>query len=181
MNEREMYGELNALLGAIGKALDIEAELAARAIEQGEIVIEMSEDDRGERFLWCAIGDGWPRSIKARSATRRSRRLNDGGLERQPAVPIFDLDNPQVPVAFDLPRDIGVGRRLGDRLGPGRLHPGRVAGGGPDLAQNAKPQIAEILFDQNGAGVLIAPCGPKWPKFPATNRCESPPGPRVWP
>ncbi|MDR3441175.1 hypothetical protein [Telmatospirillum sp.] len=51
MDQREMYGELNALLGAIAKALDIEAEQAARAVEQGDIAVEMREDERGERFL----------------------------------------------------------------------------------------------------------------------------------
>jgi hypothetical protein len=51
MDEREMYAEMNALLGAIGKAFELAPEQAARAVEAGEIVIEMQEDARGERFL----------------------------------------------------------------------------------------------------------------------------------
>jgi len=46
-----MFSEMNALLGAIAKAFGAQAEQVARAIEAGEIAIEMQEDDRGERFL----------------------------------------------------------------------------------------------------------------------------------
>ncbi|MTJ79832.1 MAG: hypothetical protein F8N37_02260 [Telmatospirillum sp.] len=51
MDQREMYSEMNQLLGAIAKALGIEAEQAARALERGEIDVAMKEDARGERFL----------------------------------------------------------------------------------------------------------------------------------
>lgn len=46
-----MYAELNALLGALAKAFDLEPEQVARAVEAGEIAIDMQEDARGERFL----------------------------------------------------------------------------------------------------------------------------------
>jgi hypothetical protein len=51
MDEREMYAEMNALLAAIAKAFGIEAEQAARAVEAGEVVIDMQEDPLGERYL----------------------------------------------------------------------------------------------------------------------------------
>jgi hypothetical protein len=51
MTEREMYGEMNALLGAIATAFGLQPDRAARAVEAGEITIEMREDARGERFL----------------------------------------------------------------------------------------------------------------------------------
>ncbi len=51
MDEREMYAEMNALLGTLAKAFDLEPEQAARAVEAGEIAIAMQEDARGERFL----------------------------------------------------------------------------------------------------------------------------------
>ena len=51
MDEREMYAEMNALLGAIAKAFKIDAEQAARAVEAGEITIEMKQDALGERLL----------------------------------------------------------------------------------------------------------------------------------
>ena len=51
MDEREMYAEMNALLGSLAKAFDLEPEQVARAVEAGEIAIEMQEDARGERFL----------------------------------------------------------------------------------------------------------------------------------
>jgi hypothetical protein len=61
MDQKEMYAEMNALLGAIAKALEIEAEVAARALEAGEIAIEMGEDQRGERYLDVRYGG---RSVK---------------------------------------------------------------------------------------------------------------------
>lgn len=54
MDQREMYAEVNALLGAIAKAFDITPEQAARAVEAGEITMGMAEDERGERYLDAA-------------------------------------------------------------------------------------------------------------------------------
>ncbi len=51
MNDREMYAELNALLGAIGKALDLTSEQTVKAVEADEIAMEMKVDERGERFI----------------------------------------------------------------------------------------------------------------------------------
>lgn len=51
MESREMYAEVNALVGAMAKALDIAGEEVARAIEAGEIAVDMEVDERGERFI----------------------------------------------------------------------------------------------------------------------------------
>ena len=48
---REMFAELNALLTAIAKALDLEPEAAAKAIEAGEIAISMEVDEEGRHFV----------------------------------------------------------------------------------------------------------------------------------
>ena len=50
-DSREMFTELNALLTAIAKALDLEPEAAARAIEAGEIGIKMEVDEEGRHFV----------------------------------------------------------------------------------------------------------------------------------
>jgi len=55
-DQRELYQEMNELLGAIAKALDIEPEAAARALEQGGIGVDMREDERGQRYLSVTYG-----------------------------------------------------------------------------------------------------------------------------
>ena len=57
MSQREMYEQVNALVGTIALALDIEATEAARAVEAGDlVVVAMDEDERG-RFLIVTYGD----------------------------------------------------------------------------------------------------------------------------
>lgn len=46
-----MYAEMNALLTSIAKAFALEPEAAARAVEAGEVTIEMCEDALGARYL----------------------------------------------------------------------------------------------------------------------------------
>ena len=55
-DNREMFAELNALLTAIAKALDLEPEAAARAIEAGEIAIKMEVDEDGHHFVGVSHG-----------------------------------------------------------------------------------------------------------------------------
>jgi hypothetical protein len=74
MEEREMYAEMNALLEAIAKAFNIEAEQAARAVENGEITIEMKEDFRGERLL-------------AMHYQGRSAQVYQGAIRHPPEAP----------------------------------------------------------------------------------------------
>ncbi|WP_146002752.1 hypothetical protein [Telmatospirillum siberiense] len=71
MDEREMYAEMNALLGSIAKAFDLEPQEAARAVEAGEVGIEMREDFRGERYL-------------AAQYRGRSAQIYQGAIKRPP-------------------------------------------------------------------------------------------------
>lgn len=47
---REMYEELNALVGTLAKAFEIDEKQAAAALESGALVLDMGEDDKG-RFI----------------------------------------------------------------------------------------------------------------------------------
>ncbi len=51
MENREMFSEINALVGAVAKALEIgEGEVIA-AIEQGSLGMEMITDDQGRNCV----------------------------------------------------------------------------------------------------------------------------------
>jgi ribosomal protein L9 len=56
-DNREMYNEINALVGSIAKALEMEDKLVAQELESGAIVIAMDEDENGHRFLAVTRGD----------------------------------------------------------------------------------------------------------------------------
>lgn len=56
MDNREHYDEINALVGAIAKALDMEAEAVARDLELGAITLSMAEDDNGNRYVEARHG-----------------------------------------------------------------------------------------------------------------------------
>lgn len=71
MDEREMYAEMNALLGSIAKAFDLEPQEAVRAVETGEVSIKMCEDFRGERYL-------------AAQYRGRSANIYQGAIQRPP-------------------------------------------------------------------------------------------------
>jgi hypothetical protein len=50
-DDREMFAEVNALLAAIAKALDLDAEAAVKAIEANEISMGMDVDEEGHNFV----------------------------------------------------------------------------------------------------------------------------------
>lgn len=54
---REHYEEINALVGAIAKALDIPDKEVAQEIESGAITLALDEDDNGNRFIKVQRGD----------------------------------------------------------------------------------------------------------------------------
>lgn len=54
---REHYEEINALVGAIAKALDMPDKDVAQEIESGAITLSMGEDDNGNRFIDVRRGD----------------------------------------------------------------------------------------------------------------------------
>lgn len=47
MEDREMYDEINALIGAVAKALDVSEIEVVTAIEQGRLGMEMKADEQG--------------------------------------------------------------------------------------------------------------------------------------
>ena len=50
-DQREMFAELNALLAAIAKAFELQADDAVRAIEASQIALAMEEDDSGHKYV----------------------------------------------------------------------------------------------------------------------------------
>ncbi len=55
-NEREMFNEINALIGSVAKALEISEGEVVSSIEQGELGMEMMEDENGAHFLRVEYG-----------------------------------------------------------------------------------------------------------------------------
>lgn len=51
MESREMYDEINALIGAVAKALDTSEMEVITAIEQGRLGMEMLTDKDGQNFV----------------------------------------------------------------------------------------------------------------------------------
>ena len=51
MNEREMFEEINALIGAVGAALEISEVEVVTAIEQGRLGLEMLTDEEGRNYI----------------------------------------------------------------------------------------------------------------------------------
>jgi hypothetical protein len=57
MENREMFNEINALVGAVGKALDISEIEVITAIEQGRLCMEMAVDDVGRNFVEVTLDE----------------------------------------------------------------------------------------------------------------------------
>lgn len=57
MDEREMYEEISALMGMVGKAFDITDMEVLAAIEQGRLGLEMKVDGEGLHYVE-AVCDG---------------------------------------------------------------------------------------------------------------------------
>lgn len=51
MENREMYDEINALIGAAAKALDTSEADVVTGIEQGRLAMEMLVDEKGQNYL----------------------------------------------------------------------------------------------------------------------------------
>ncbi|MGE5545710.1 MAG: hypothetical protein ACM33T_02340 [Solirubrobacterales bacterium] len=51
MENREMYDEINALVGAVAKALDVSETEVITAIEQGRLGMELQTDEDGRNFV----------------------------------------------------------------------------------------------------------------------------------
>lgn len=56
-SNREMYDEINALVGSIAKALEMDDKTVAQELESGAIRLDMAEDDNGNRFIAITRGE----------------------------------------------------------------------------------------------------------------------------
>jgi hypothetical protein len=57
VESREMYDEINALVGAVAKAFDTSEMEVITAIEQGRLGMEMQSDDEGRNFVQVTFDD----------------------------------------------------------------------------------------------------------------------------
>lgn len=57
MENREMYDEINALVGAVAKALDTSEIEVVTAIEQGRLGMEMLVDGEGRNYVSVTFDD----------------------------------------------------------------------------------------------------------------------------
>lgn len=80
MENREMYSEINALVGAVAKALDVSEMEVITAIEQGRLTMEMLTDEGGENFLSVTC-DG------------KAARVYQGAVFRQGDQPEAETDD----------------------------------------------------------------------------------------
>lgn len=70
MESREMYEEINALVGAVAKALDTSEIEVITAIEQGRLAMELLTDGEGRNYIAVDFGG-------------RSVRLYPGAIYRE--------------------------------------------------------------------------------------------------
>lgn len=70
MDNREMYNEINALVGAVAKAFDTSETEVITAIEQGRLGMEMHVDEDGRNFIEASFDE-------------RSVRIYQGAIFRQ--------------------------------------------------------------------------------------------------
>jgi hypothetical protein len=67
---REMYSEVNALVGAIAKALELTNEATVKALEDQSLSLLFGEDEEGQRFVEA-------------SHEGRSARIYQGAIHHQ--------------------------------------------------------------------------------------------------
>lgn len=56
-DNREMYNEINALVGSLAKAFEIDDKLVVEELEAGRIRLDMAADDNGNRYISATRGD----------------------------------------------------------------------------------------------------------------------------
>ena len=57
MDDREMFNEINQLVGSVATALEVSEMEVVTAIEQGRLGLEMKTDDQGRNFLEATCDD----------------------------------------------------------------------------------------------------------------------------
>lgn len=76
MDNREHYEELNALVGAIAKALEMTPEAVAQELETGAIDLTMGEDANGNRYVEARRG---PQTAQVYQGAIRHAAEGDAG------------------------------------------------------------------------------------------------------
>ncbi|MDA8232697.1 MAG: hypothetical protein M0006_15300 [Magnetospirillum sp.] len=74
MTEREMFQEINALIGAVAKALGVSEIEVVTAIEQGRLSMELLTDAEGRHYIQT-------------SCEGKSARIYDGAIFRPGDTP----------------------------------------------------------------------------------------------
>ncbi len=56
-DNREMYSEINALIGSLAKAFEIDDKTVVADLEAGRINLDMAADENGNRYLAATRDD----------------------------------------------------------------------------------------------------------------------------
>jgi len=54
-SEQEAYDEINTLVGSLAKAFEMDGLEAARAVENGAMMLRLGVDEAGDRFIEAAF------------------------------------------------------------------------------------------------------------------------------
>ncbi len=57
MDQREMYGELTALIRAVAARLDVQVDAIAKALESGAAQVDFAEDEDGNRAILVTLDE----------------------------------------------------------------------------------------------------------------------------
>lgn len=75
-DNREMYNEINALIGSLAKAFEIEDKQVVEDLEAGRISLDMTEDENGNRYIAATRGE---RTAKLYQGAIQYDRPPEGG------------------------------------------------------------------------------------------------------
>ncbi|GAA0582145.1 hypothetical protein [Caenispirillum bisanense] len=76
-DNREMYSEINALIGGLAKAFEIDDKAVVADLEAGRISLDMAADENGNRYIAATRGDRTARLYQG--AIQYDRPPGEGG------------------------------------------------------------------------------------------------------
>ncbi len=77
MDEREMYDQITALVGAVAEALEMADGEVVAAIEEGRLGMETLDDEQGGHFIRATCDDRRADSTLADVMRQAGRHLHD--------------------------------------------------------------------------------------------------------
>lgn len=86
MVQKEMFGELTALIHAVAARLDMQVEAVAKAFESGSAAVDFVEDEDGGRALLVSCG-GRQAAVTPHDLAEAARALDDAAAEPPPGTP----------------------------------------------------------------------------------------------